>query len=63
MTVNPIEMQKSLSGMEFPAGKEKIVKQAESHGASKEIKEALKKLPDKEYDTPAAISKEIGKIL
>lgn len=61
MTVNPIEMQKSLSGLDFPANKEKIVQQAESRGASKEIKEALKRLPEKEYDTPAAISKEIGK--
>lgn len=61
MNVDPIEMQKCLGGVSYPASKKEIVSQAEKHGASKEIKEALKKLPEKEYETPAAINKEVGK--
>jgi hypothetical protein len=61
MTVNPIEMQKALGGVSYPASKREIVDQAENHGASRDIKEALKALPDKEYDSPAAVNKEVGK--
>ncbi|POX36761.1 hypothetical protein C3486_31900 [Streptomyces sp. Ru73] len=59
--VNPIEMQKCLGGVSYPASKEEIVKQAEQHGASKDIMGALKKLPESEYDSPAAVNREVGK--
>jgi hypothetical protein len=61
MNVNPIEMQKSLSGVTYPASKKQIMEKAEKNGAGPEIKEALKALPEKDYDTPAAINKEVGK--
>lgn len=61
MTVNPIDMQKCLSGVHYPAAKKDIVEQAESHGAGKEIMDSLKALPDKQYDSPAAINKEVSK--
>ncbi|MBT2490812.1 DUF2795 domain-containing protein [Streptomyces sp. ISL-96] len=61
MNVNPIEMQKSLSGVNYPASKKEILEKAEKNGAGPEIKEALKALPEKEYDTPAAVNKEVGK--
>ncbi|MGW7053611.1 DUF2795 domain-containing protein [Streptomyces sp. NPDC054887] len=61
MKVNPIEMQKSLGGVSYPASKQQIIEKAESNGARPEVKEALKSLPEKEYDSPAAINKEVGK--
>jgi hypothetical protein len=61
MNVNPIEMQKALGGMNYPASKRDIVETAKSHGASKEIKQALSSLPEKEYDSPAAVTKEVSK--
>ncbi|WP_028812072.1 DUF2795 domain-containing protein [Streptomyces flavidovirens] len=61
MNVNPIEMQKSLGGVSYPASKKEILEKAEKNGARPEIKEALKALPEKEYDSPAAINKEVGK--
>ncbi|WP_175409994.1 DUF2795 domain-containing protein [Streptomyces sp. TRM64462] len=61
MAVNPIEMQKNLGGVSYPASKKEIIQQAEQHGASKRIMDALKSMPDKEYDSPAAINKEVGK--
>ncbi|MCQ0021618.1 DUF2795 domain-containing protein [Streptomyces somaliensis DSM 40738] len=60
MKVNPIEMQKNLGGVGYPASKDEILRQAEEHGAGKEVMEALKSLPDKEYDSPAAINKEVA---
>ncbi|MFE9397124.1 DUF2795 domain-containing protein [Streptomyces flavidovirens] len=61
MNVNPIEMQKSLGGVSYPASKKEILEKAEKNNARPEIKEALKALPEKEYDSPAAINKEVGK--
>lgn len=61
MNVNPIEMQKALGGVSYPASKKDIVETAKSHGASKEIKQALSALPEKEYDSPAAVNKEVSR--
>jgi hypothetical protein len=44
MDVNPIEMQKALGGVNYPASKEEIVDQASKHGAGKEIMSALDSL-------------------
>jgi hypothetical protein len=54
--VSPIDIQKALSGMDYPAGKEDIVRQAESSGADKEVIEALKKIDDREYEGPSGVS-------
>ncbi|MBT2529376.1 DUF2795 domain-containing protein [Streptomyces sp. ISL-99] len=61
MNVNPIEMQKSLGGVSYPASKKQIVETAKNNRASREITKALEALPEKEYDSPAAINKEVGK--
>lgn len=60
--VNPIQVQKHLKGMEYPASKEDIVKQAKDGGADKELCEFLDRLPDEQYDTPADVSKAIGQL-
>ncbi|MGX1881744.1 DUF2795 domain-containing protein [Streptomyces sp. NPDC055287] len=61
MKVNPIEMQKSLGGVSYPASKRQIVDKAEKNGADPGVKEALEALPEKEYDSPAAVNKEVGR--
>ncbi|MFJ8648670.1 DUF2795 domain-containing protein [Streptomyces sp. NPDC093546] len=61
MNVNPIEMQKALGGVEYPASKKDIVGTAQKHKASREVMDALKSLPEKEYPSPAAINKEVSK--
>lgn len=60
MTVNPIELQKCLGGVNYPAPKQEIIDQAQQHGAGQDIMDALGGLPDKEYDSPAAVNKEVG---
>ncbi|MFV2121634.1 DUF2795 domain-containing protein [Streptomyces sp. Act-28] len=61
MAVNPIEMQKNLGGVSYPATKEEIIRQAKEHGADRKVVDALRSMPDKEYDSPAAVNKEVAK--
>ena len=57
--MSPIDIQKALSGMDYPAKKDDVVAHAESSGGSEKVLEALKGIDDQEYDTPAAVSKAV----
>lgn len=57
---NPIQVQKFLSGIEYPASKDDIVTTAEKEGADSDVLDALKQLPDQEYDSPTAVSKAVS---
>jgi hypothetical protein len=59
---NPIQVQKFLSGMDYPANKEELVDHAKSKGADENIMQTLEQLPDEDYETPADVSKAIGHI-
>jgi hypothetical protein len=59
---NPIQVQKFLSGMDYPASKDEIVEHAKSKGADENIMDTLEQLPEEDYETPADVSKAIGKI-
>ena len=54
--VSPIDIQKALGGMDYPATKEEIVKHAEQHGGGKDVVEALKGIEDREYEGPSGVS-------
>ena len=60
--VNPVQVQKFLGGIDYPAGKQDILKRAEQEGADENIRSILEKIPDRQYDGPNAVSHEIGKI-
>ena len=55
MDVNPIEVQKHLGGIDYPATKDEIVSTAESNGAPQEIIDALQALDRAEFDGPNAV--------
>jgi hypothetical protein len=57
--VSPIEVQKALGGVDYPADKEDLVKNAEKKDANDKVLSALKDLPDKKYESPADVNKEI----
>ncbi len=57
--VNPIQVQKALGGMDYPAGKQQIVDHARQQGADQEVISALEQIPDREYDGPSGVQKEI----
>ncbi|MCU1670422.1 MAG: uncharacterized protein JWP40_3349 [Blastococcus sp.] len=54
--VSPIDIQKALSGMDYPATKDQIVQHAQKQGGDEEVIEALKKIPDREYEGPSGVS-------
>jgi hypothetical protein len=54
--VSPIDIQKALGGMDYPATKEQIVKHAQEHGGSDEVIESLKGIEDREYEGPSGVS-------
>jgi hypothetical protein len=59
---NPIQVQKFLAGMDYPAGKDEIVDHAKKQGADDNIMQTLEQLPDESFETPADVSKAIGQI-
>ena len=60
--VNPIQMQKYLKGIDYPARKQDLLDRAKQEGADENICATLEKLPDEEFETPADVSKAVGKI-
>jgi len=60
--VNPIQVQKFLGGMHYPAKKDEIVDHAKSKGADENVMNTLEQLPDDNFETPADVSKAIGQI-
>jgi hypothetical protein len=58
--VNPIELQKALGGMDYPASKEDLVEHAEEKNADDEVLSFLRNLPDRTYETPADVNKEMS---
>lgn len=58
--INPIELQKHLKGLDYPASKDEIVQKANQQGADDEITQVLSQLPDREFKTPAEINEAVG---
>jgi hypothetical protein len=57
---NPIELQKYLSGVDYPAKRDDLVQAAEKNGADKDTLDIVRRLPDRTYEGPSGVSKEIG---
>ena len=51
-----IDVQKALSGMDYPASRDQIVAHAEQNGADVEILDALRGIDDREYEGPSGVS-------
>ncbi len=60
--INPIQVEKYLKGLDYPASKQDLIEHAKKHGADKNTYEALEELPDQTYDGPIGISKAIGQV-
>lgn len=58
--VNPIQMQKFLSGVDYPAGREDLLAAARSNGATDDVLDVLGDLPDRTFDGPNAVSAEVS---
>jgi hypothetical protein len=60
MDVNPIEVQKHLGGVDYPASKADIVAMAESNDAPQEIIDALQQMDGDQFDGPDDVMKALG---
>ena len=59
---NPIEVANSLKGVDYPVDKNGLLKCARDNEARAEVITVIKKLPEREYNDPIAISREISNI-
>jgi hypothetical protein len=62
VAVNPIQIQRSLRGVDYPARKEDLVRHAERHGGDDQALEALRRIPDRQYDGPNAVSAAVADV-
>ncbi len=60
MTVNPIQLQKYLSGIDYPARKQDLIERAEQQGADDNVLETLKSLRRDEFNSPNDVSEALG---
>ncbi|MFP3642983.1 DUF2795 domain-containing protein [Paraburkholderia sp. SIMBA_054] len=59
---NPIDVKKALTGVDYPTTREKLVERARQNRANTDIVDLIDRLPDHNYDSPSAVSKEISRI-
>ncbi|MEV6843573.1 DUF2795 domain-containing protein [Actinoplanes sp. NPDC051411] len=61
MTNNPIQLQKYLSGVDYPTDKQTLVKTAKDQGADDDVIQTLESLPFDRYNSPNDVSEAFGK--
>ncbi|MDR6876142.1 hypothetical protein J2S61_001128 [Microbacterium barkeri] len=59
-TPGPIQVQKFLGGIDYPASKEDILASARDAGADDAVLDALGRIPDREYDAPTAVNSAVS---
>ncbi|HLT18563.1 MAG TPA: DUF2795 domain-containing protein [Thermomicrobiales bacterium] len=55
-TPNPIEVQKNLKGISYPAQKDEVVRTARNNDAEDWIVQALERLPDQTFEAPTDVN-------
>jgi hypothetical protein len=61
MAFQVTEVQKYLSGFDYPGSPEDLAKHAERQGADRELVETLRGLKRDSFDGPSAVMKELGR--
>jgi Protein of unknown function (DUF2795) len=60
MDINPIEVQKHLGGVDYPATTEELVQSASENAAPPEIVSALEAMDKEEFDGPSAVQEALA---
>lgn len=60
--VNPVQIEKFLKGMKYPATKMDLISCADRNGADKQVHELLERLPEQKYEQPTDVSKAISSL-
>lgn len=60
---SPAQIQQSLNGLDYPASKQELIRHAQNNkDKNDEVMDVLNQLPDKDYNSPVDVNKEVGKI-
>jgi hypothetical protein len=59
MSVNPIEVQRHLKDVSYPATREELLEAARDEDAPPEVEEALEELPEEQFDGPDEVMEAI----
>jgi len=59
---NPVQVQRFLEGVGYPARTRELVQEAKKQRASSEVRKTLDRLPEKRFKTPTEVSEAIGKL-
>ena len=59
----PVDIRKTLKGLDYPESKADVVQCAERAHADRGVIDLLTRIPDREYGTPASVSKELGRLM
>ncbi len=60
--VNPIQVQKFLKGIDYPASKKDLIETARRAKADDNVLQTLDRLPERTYQGPSCVAEEIGKL-
>ncbi len=60
--INPIQLQKFLSGVDYPARKSDLVNVAQREGADENALNTLKALPEETFNSPNDVSQAVGRL-
>jgi hypothetical protein len=62
MTVNPVQLQKFLKGVDYPADKNTLLQRARDSGADDNAMRTLEQLPRDQFNSPNDVSEAIGQL-
>jgi hypothetical protein len=57
--LNPIELQKALKGVDYPASKDDLVSAAQNNGATDDLMDALRGPAGDHFNTPADVTEAV----
>jgi ferritin-like metal-binding protein YciE len=57
---NPVQVQKFLEAVRYPAGKQELLNEAARQGADERVRTTLERLPKKQFQGPTEVSEAIG---
>jgi hypothetical protein len=60
--VNPVQVEKFLKGIKYPATKMDVISCAERNGADKHVIELLERMPDQKFEQSTDVSKAISSL-
>lgn len=59
---SPVDVEKHLKGIHFPAGKRELISHARDRNAPENVLSVLQRMPEREYGSAADVAKGMGQI-